>query len=61
MGVVIIDPEIQYSLWRFEQSRRDKRLERHRAHQQALEPRPPPDMARDHGEESLCCEFEVAS
>jgi hypothetical protein len=61
MGAVMIDPEIQYSLWRFEQSRRDAKLERRRAYLLALNPQPQPDMAPDEVEDSACCELEAAS
>jgi len=57
----MIDPEIQYSLWRFEQSRRDAKLERRRAHLQALNPQPQPDVAPDDVENSACGELEAAS
>jgi len=35
-----MNPEIQYSLWRFEQRRRDVELERRRAYLQARRPDP---------------------
>jgi hypothetical protein len=57
----MIDPEISYLLWRLEQSRRDKELERRRAYRDALEPQPPPDSAGDHREDSPGCELEEAS
>jgi hypothetical protein len=42
LGVVMVDPEIQYSLLGFEQSRRDKRLERRGVHLHVLKPQPLP-------------------
>jgi hypothetical protein len=44
-GVEMINPEIQYALWRFEQRRRDIELERRRRHLQAHQPNPPLDLA----------------
>jgi hypothetical protein len=37
-GVRTMNPEIQYSLWRFEQRRHDAELERRRAYLQARRP-----------------------
>jgi hypothetical protein len=57
----MIDPEISYLLWRLEQSRRGKKLERRREYLDAMEPQPLPDPARDHGDEPPGCELEEAS
>ena len=57
----MIDPEIQYSMAKFEQSRRDKQRERHRAYFDALELDPLPHPAGDATEGSACCELEEAS
>lgn len=39
-GVRTMNPDIQYSLWRFEQRRHDAELERRRAYLQARRPDP---------------------
>jgi len=57
----MIDPEIRYSMAKFEQSRRDKKRERHRAYFDALEPDPSPRPVGGATEESACCELEEAS
>ena len=57
----MIDPEISYLLWKFEQGRRDRQLERKRARVEALEPQPLPDLEDDQSEEPLECDLEVAS
>jgi hypothetical protein len=61
MGVVMIDPELSYLVWKFEQSRRDRKLERQRAYLGALELEPLLDPAGEHGEEPAPCELGVAS
>jgi hypothetical protein len=61
MGVLMIDPEISYLLWKFEQGRREARLERRRAYIEALKLQPLLDTAPDDIEESACCELEAAS
>ena len=55
----MIDPETWYALWRYEQHRRDRELERRRAF--LAGPDQLPDLASDIDEESPCCGLEEAS
>jgi hypothetical protein len=61
MGVDMIDPETRYALWKYEQFRRDRGLERRRSRFQAVERDDLPDLASENAEESACCGLEEAS